>query len=607
VLKNQVAFILLHLSTSFMMLITYFIVKMKNKTQLHYIFLFNLFNIIIWGISILLEAYFREFFGYNGLFFLDIAYIGICFVPVSLLLTGMIFSDAGTRLKAKDLKLFIVPAISLVILWTNDYHHLFIERYSPVSNEIVYGGYFNIHLVYSYICILIGLYFLLNFSIRNSGLFSKQAFVIFLGFMVPVLVNVLFTLNIITLSVFATPVAFSFLVICYFYATLRYDFLNVVPIALRTVVDRISDGFVVVDTKLNIVDYNKTFQDTFADFFNIEKRYNLIDALKSDIFAKIDLEKLVGYIDKVSTSRITITFESHLTSENFDKYFNIEITPMASYDNYIGTVILMKDITQSKKDLEVIKENQAILMEQERLASLGQLMGGIAHNLMTPIMSISGGIEAIKDLVNEYDESVGDKNITQDDHHEIAKEMLSWLEKLKPYCTYMSDIITTVKEQAVQLNTTSLDSFSLDELVKRIELLMAHELKKYHCVLNMDFKVGMNTLIRGDVNNLVQVFDNIIINAIHSYEGKSGNIDFTVKKIDNNIEFMLTDYGKGIRPDVSVRLFKEMITTKGKNGTGLGLYMSYANVKGRFGGNMWFETEEGKGTTFHISIPCIKD
>jgi len=57
--------------------------------------------------------------------------------------------------------------------------------------------------------------------------------------------------------------------------------------------------------------------------------------------------------------------------------------------------------------------------------------------------------------------------------------------------------------------------------------------------------------------------------------------------------------------NVADRLFKEMITTKGKNGTGLGMYMSYSTIKGRFGGTMSFTTREGGGTTFFISIPCI--
>ena len=94
-------------------------------------------------------------------------------------------------------------------------------------------------------------------------------------------------------------------------------------------------------------------------------------------------------------------------------------------------------------------------MERERLASLGQLIGGIAHNLKTPIMSISGAAEGIQDLIKEYDASIGDPEVTQEDHHEIAKDMAVWVEKIRSHTEYMSDVITAVKGQAVNFSQTT--------------------------------------------------------------------------------------------------------------------------------------------------------
>ena len=90
-------------------------------------------------------------------------------------------------------------------------------------------------------------------------------------------------------------------------------------------------------------------------------------------------------------------------------------------------------------------------MESERLASLGQLIGGIAHNLKTPIMSISGASEGLSDLVKEYDSSIDDPEVTSKDHHDIANDMTEWIDKIKTYTSYMSDVITAVKGQAVNL------------------------------------------------------------------------------------------------------------------------------------------------------------
>lgn len=281
--------------------------------------------------------------------------------------------------------------------------------------------------------------------------------------------------------------------------------------------------------------------------------------------------------------------------------------PVTSNDEIGDLVVAFNKILALEKDnINSIKEKQAILLEQERLASLGQLIGGIAHNLKTPIMSISGGLEALKDLAYEYRDSIGDQSVTDQDHRDIAKEMLTWLDKLGPYCTYMSDVISAVKGQAVQMiSASSTVKFTVDEVVKRVDLLLKHELKKYHCMLKIDSKIDMSTEIKGEVNNLVQVFDNIIINAMQAYEGKNGVIELGIVRSGDCIEFSFKDYGKGIPKNVADRLFKEMVTTKGKNGTGLGLYMSYSTIKGRFGGNMSFTTKEGCGTTFFISLPCI--
>ena len=72
---------------------------------------------------------------------------------------------------------------------------------------------------------------------------------------------------------------------------------------------------------------------------------------------------------------------------------------------------------------------------------------------------------------------------------------------------------------------------------------------------------------------------------------------------NNNLVISVRDYGPGLPDKVKKKLFKEMITTKGKNGTGLGLYMSYSNIKAHFGGDIKVETEAGRGTTFNIILP----
>lgn len=302
-------------------------------------------------------------------------------------------------------------------------------------------------------------------------------------------------------------------------------------------------------------------------------------------------------ITEVSTAMIEIA-----TNENVDK---IKTLPILS-TNEIGdlTSAFNKIQKLTYNHIKQIQDNKDTLMEKERLASLGQLIGGIAHNLKTPIMSISGAAEGLNDLIKEYDSSIDDPEVTPQDHHDIARDMLSWTAKIRTHTEYMSDIITAVKGQAVTLSETDSVQFTLDELVKRIDILMKHELKNALIYLNISMKTDEHTAINGDINSLVQVINNMISNAIQAYNGETNkNIDLILEKKENTILIHVKDYASGMPKNVQEKLFKEMITTKGKNGTGLGLYMSYSTIKAHFNGDITFESELGKGTTFTITLP----
>ena len=278
---------------------------------------------------------------------------------------------------------------------------------------------------------------------------------------------------------------------------------------------------------------------------------------------------------------------------------------LTSNDEFGNLIISYNEIQQlTKRNVDQLHDNQETLMEKERLASLGQLIGGIAHNLKTPIMSISGAAEGLTDLIKEYDSSIDDPEVNHEDHHEIAKDMATWIDKIKTHTEYMSDVISAVKGQAVTLANEEEISFTIEELLKRVDILMKHELKNAIVYLNISMKTDESAIIHGDVNSLVQVINNMISNSIQAYHGKpEQNIDLIVEKDNNNLIISIKDYGSGIPKDVKNKLFKEMITTKGKNGTGLGLYMSYSTIRAHFNGNMTVESEEGKGTTFHIILP----
>ncbi len=283
----------------------------------------------------------------------------------------------------------------------------------------------------------------------------------------------------------------------------------------------------------------------------------------------------------------------------------IGVLPVTSNDEIGQLTVAFNQIQQtSKKNIDTIKSNQSQLIEQERLASLGQMIGGIAHNLKTPIMSIAGITEALQNLTIELDNSIGNPVVTEQDFHDIAKDYFSWITKIREHTEYMSDIITAVKGQATNLSNDIQSNFTISELLKRVDILMKHELKNAIVYLNITVNMDENTVLNGDVNILVQVINNMISNAIQAYNGKpEQTIELNVSEENSNVIISIQDHASGLPKNIQNKLFKEMVTTKGKNGTGLGLYMSYSTIKGNFKGDITFETEEGKGTTFKIILP----
>lgn len=577
-----------------------YIVQKKNKKQLDKILIVIFILILFWMLSSILQIVCMSIFNNINLIYFDYpAFISVCFLPVCFLFMAITFAKTKFTFKKIYCFLLIIPILSILLMWTNDLHHLIFKEYSIQANKNVYGSYFYIHYYYTLILYISALFIFMKYSIKNSGFFSRQAILIIIGALIPIITNLLEFLNIIPLSVYITPMTFAVTIICVSLAVFRFSFLKVTPIALQQIVDRISDSYVVLNENYEISDFNQTFITTF----NIESSVD-IRGLEFETLLKnntLNVYRFRDSIKEVENNEKTESFELYVKKIN--KYFNVEITSIIVNKQFLGILVLFKDISQHITDMQMLKDSQDTMMENERLASLGQLIGGIAHNLKTPIMSIAGATEGLNDLVKEYDSSIGDPEVTEADHHDIARDMTNWIDKIKGYTEYMSDIITAVKGQAVTLAADEEVEFTLKELMNRVDILMRHELKNALVYLNVSMQTDENTVIEGDVNSLVQVINNMISNSIQAYKGKSEqNIDMIIDKTDNNIVISIRDYAGGLPEKVKNKLFKEMITTKGKNGTGLGLYMSYSNIKARFNGDINFDTNS-EGTTFNIILP----
>lgn len=624
-MKNLTSFILLIATAIIETLFLLYIRKRveKENTSLKY-FICLVFCMIMWCIILDIQIFIIDFISPSKAIYSDyIVYIFVVLMPVFLFLFAYSELTGKTRIERWQLSLFILAFFNLIMIWTNDFHHLFYVRYSTEFSNTVFGPFYTYaYCLYIYGLTAIGIIMILISSIKKSSIKSKQTFFILISAIVPISVNVLASTRVIPANIYETPVSFSVTVLTLGFAMFRYNFLNISPVATTRIVNQMSDAYIVLNVDYKILDCNSSFEK----FFNVNK-----NEISGKYFKDINLGELVilhdkplgNYLKKAQNDNKVYKINAKLKDES--KYFNIEISRIISDYRCVGILVLIKDATQHILDMKALKQNQEMLIERERLATLGQMVGGIAHNLKTPIMSIAGAMEGLEDLIREYDESIDDPDVTKEDHHAIAKDMSNWVAKVNSYDSYMSDVITAVKGQAVNFNEVSNDKFTVGELLKTVNILMKHELKNALVTLNINCAVPESITIKGNVNSLVQIVNNLISNAIQAYiepdEEQKDNkeditekdnneniakrkiIDLNVTKEKGNIVISVRDYGCGIPPKVQEKLFKSMVTTKGHNGTGLGLFMSYSNIRGHFNGDLKFTSEVGKGTTFYIIIP----
>ena len=584
------------------LIVLYFIRKRGNKrNQLVIAFELTMLCMMLWCIGLIIQILVINSISPDYAVYPDyFTYLPVVLTPVALFFITYIFVKKEIHFKKWFLLLFIVPAITMIVLWTNDFHHLFYEYYSVNTAETTFGPYFYVHSLYTYGLFAVDIIMLLRASVKQSSMLSKQSLLIILGSLIPIVVNIL-GMTVIDTNIYVTPISFIVTILFFGVAILRYNFLSIAPIALKRVVDQMSDLYLVLNQDCIISDCNKPFEKVFKTEKNSLIGKNLFDLNfpKNIIAQKGSLKACIS-----SAKKDEKVYKLQVALKNTEKHYNVEISGIYEDGNCIGILILFKDITQHLIDMQNLEKNQNTLMERERLASLGQMIGGIAHNLKTPIMSISGAADGLEDLITEYKKSIDDPEVTKEDHHAIADDMSSWISKIRTYDSYMSDVITAVKGQAVNMNDEKPILFTVKELLNRVNILMKHELKNALVTLNIDYKVSENTQILGNINSLVQVINNLISNAIQAYNGKPNqSIDLVVDSKDNKLLISVIDHGCGISKEVQDKLFSQMITTKGQKGTGLGLFMSYSTIKGHFKGDMNFESEVGKGTRFNILLP----
>jgi two-component system sensor histidine kinase HupT/HoxJ len=591
----------------------FFVWSIQKRQRLHllhkvYLFLTGFYG--IWIIALIIMHFVTTDGSVSVLETLDALTQSAKFCTVFYLYIALVFVKGYEKLPRWCYLLLIMPALDMILCLTNSLHHLEYIQFSVVKSEIVFGPVVYISGIYNYICLFTSMMLPLAFARKNpSTLYRKQCALLASGGLCPLVVSVIATLTNVGLPISATALSFIPVILFNGFAIYQLHLLDIKPVATQHVLDWISDCYLILSEQGLVISYNRPFASVFASRYGITENRYLRDCIKEDdISKKTAIYNMITAVDACQESQSTISYEQSANTVKdgvtVKSYYMAEVSPLVINEKSAGYVLILKDITQMKKSMQLLQDNEKHMMEQERLAFLGQMMGGLAHNLKTPIMSISGCVSAADSLIDECLSSLGDPVVTDDDYREIYGEMRGWFDKIRDSSAYMSDIITTIKGQASNVSTFENSIFTQDELIKRTTLLMRHELQSAGCTLVSECNTTRKDItLHGDINNLVQVLGNLVSNAIYAQKAVGGPILIGMSEEDEQLKIYVKDHGTGIPEKVRSQLFRSMITSKGTQGTGLGLYISNAVVRGKFNGYMWAEDNPDGGAIIGMTIP----
>ena len=260
------------------------------------------------------------------------------------------------------------------------------------------------------------------------------------------------------------------------------------------------------------------------------------------------------------------------------------ITPARKYRDEFTNLALALNVMMLE-----LKNREEQLLQSGKMAAVGTLTAGIAHELNNPLNNISLITES---LIDEYDEWVKEEKI------KMLKDIFAQVERAGATVANLLDFTRRDK--------SSFEQISINDVLNRTLKFLENEIHVNNVQLEKDF--GMNLpQVHGNHHNLQQVFLNIFLNAIQAMP--DGGLLKVRSCVDNSsfIQIDITDTGMGISPENKEKIFDPFFTTKvvGK-GTGLGLSVSYGIIK-QHQGEISVESKLGEGSTFSIKIPISKN
>ncbi|MBL0628237.1 ATP-binding protein [Aeromonas jandaei] len=261
--------------------------------------------------------------------------------------------------------------------------------------------------------------------------------------------------------------------------------------------------------------------------------------------------------------------------------------------------------TQLGKAYDDLKQAQQTLVESEKMASLGSLVAGVAHEINTPIGISVTASSYLQERVADFKSHIESKQLSRSYLNEFTVNLDESMQLLQGNLRRASELIASFKQVAVDQSSEARYNFSLADNLHQVVVSLGHKLKKAQC--EVDIQCDPKLSIFSFPGSFTQIYSNLILNSInHGFDNWDKPKKITIK-VEQQGEELLIDYsdnGRGIPPEILPRIFDPFVTSKrGQGGSGLGTHIIYNLVVQLLRGRIHCASEPGNGAEFHIRLP----
>ncbi len=295
-------------------------------------------------------------------------------------------------------------------------------------------------------------------------------------------------------------------------------------------------------------------------------------------------------IKALETNEVSKDLVIHKVEDRY-RHYEILVSPLKRESHYGKRQVLV-----FKRDVTLEKEYQAQFYQAEKMATVGTLAAGVAHEINNPLAAISGFAEGLKRRITKIESQIDEKT---------SGEFKEYTDTIINECLRCRDIVQTLLTFSRPV-AASLGSVDLNKCVTDTLFILKHHFKKEHRVKIYTELADQMLLIRGDESQLKQVIINLLTNAYHATDDLDEIRIYTSENSDGGAELVIEDNGCGIPQDELGKLFEPFYTTKPVGeGVGIGLATCY-NIVQRHQGEITVESTLGIGSMFKVTLPGFK-